>query len=171
MRHLQQTIDDHKNMRKCATKLELDPPFKVSQCITKKLIVQMRECHETTPPTCTMAGKPEGTTVDGEIIDADSTDRPTAPPIASLPTTGSSIMCTEQCKLHKGKRSGRSLDIIQCSACAEWFHIECVGLKKDATVGILPCSRCSGVFKEAYFYKHKKSCLSPQKRVNACTCP
>ena len=28
------------------------------------------------------------------------------------------------------------------------------------------CSRCSGVFKEAYFYKHKKSCLSPQKRVN-----
>ena len=28
------------------------------------------------------------------------------------------------------------------------------------------CSRCSGVFKEAYFYKHKKSCMSPQKRVN-----
>ena len=28
------------------------------------------------------------------------------------------------------------------------------------------CSRCSGVFKEAYFYKHKKTCLSPQKCVN-----
>ena len=28
------------------------------------------------------------------------------------------------------------------------------------------CSRCSGVFKEAYFYKHKMSCMSPQKRVN-----
>ena len=28
------------------------------------------------------------------------------------------------------------------------------------------CSRCSGVFKGAYFYKHKKSCMSPKKRVN-----
>ena len=78
----------------------------------------------------------------GVIIDADSSDRPTAPPIVSLPTTGSSIMCTEQCKLHKGKRSGRSVDMIQCSVCAEWFHTECVGLKKDATVGIWPCPSC-----------------------------
>ena len=51
-------------------------------------------------------------------------------------------MCTEQCKLHKGKRSGHSLDMIQCSVCAEWFHTECVGLKKDATVGIWPCPFC-----------------------------
>ena len=89
-----------------------------------------------------MAGKPAGTPVDGVIIDAGSSDRPTAPPIVSLPTTGSSIMCTEQCKLHKGKRSGRSLYMIQCSVCAEWFHTECVGLKKDATVGIWPCPSC-----------------------------
>ena len=27
-------------------------------------------------------------------------------------------------------------------------------------------SRCSGVFKEAYFYKHKKTCLSPRTRIN-----
>ena len=30
------------------------------------------------------------------------------------------------------------------------------------------CSRCSGVFKEGYFYKHKKTCLAPQKTVNPC---
>ena len=82
-----------------------------------------------------MTGKPAGTPVDGVIIDADSSDRPTAPPIVSLP-------CTEQCKLHKGKRNGRSVDMIQCSVCAEWFHTECVGLKKDATVGIWPCPSC-----------------------------
>ena len=28
------------------------------------------------------------------------------------------------------------------------------------------CTHCSGVFKEVYFYKHKKTCLSPQKHVN-----
>ena len=27
-------------------------------------------------------------------------------------------------------------------------------------------THCSGVFKEVYFYKHKKTCLSPQKHVN-----
>ncbi len=73
---------------------------------------------------------PMGTPVDGVIIDADSSDRPTAPPIVSLPTTGSSIMCTEQCKLHKGKRS---VDMIQCSVCAEWFHSgQGVGLSRRA---------------------------------------
>jgi hypothetical protein len=27
------------------------------------------------------------------------------------------------------------------------------------------CSRCSGVFKKCYFYKHVKICQSPQKRI------
>ena len=52
--------------------------------------------------------------------------------------------------MHKGKRSGRSVDMIQCSVCAEWFHTECVGLKKYATVEIKkyatveiwPCPSC-----------------------------
>ena len=83
-----------------------------------------------------------GSPVDGAIIDADSSDRQTATTITSLPITGSYTMCTEQGKLHRGKRSGCSLDMIQCSVCAEWFHIECVGMKKDAIVGIWQSPSC-----------------------------
>ena len=60
------------------------------------------------------------------------------------------VMCTEQCNLrHKAaKHTGRSLDTIQCSVRTKWFHIGspphrlCVGLKKDATVGIWRCPSC-----------------------------
>ena len=31
---------------------------------------------------------------------------------------------------HPPKRSGRQLEMIQCSVCATWFHTDCVGIKK-----------------------------------------
>ena len=53
--------------------------------------------------------------------------------------------------------------MIQCSVCAEWFHTECVGLKKDATVGIWPCPSCRQIPKQSKrsweFYTAKPTLL------------
>ena len=56
--------------------------------------------------------------------------------------SGKSV-CIEVCKYeHKTKRGGRQLEMIQCSVCAGWFHTECVGIKKDAPIGVWPCTSC-----------------------------
>ena len=45
----------------------------------------------------------------------------------SAPTTNN--VCIDTCKF-KTKRSGKQHDMIQCSVCAQWYHTDCVGLKK-----------------------------------------
>ena len=80
-----------------------------------------------------MAGEP-GTPA-AKLIDPDTEDPPT-------PNNGSAA-CIEQCKFaRKVKRGGRQLDMIQCSVCADWYHTECAGVKKDERVGIWPCLSC-----------------------------
>ena len=33
-------------------------------------------------------------------------------------------------------------EMLQCSHCAEWFHLDCVGIKKTDPVGVWPCPSC-----------------------------
>ena len=80
-------------------------------------------------------GTPVTTTT--AAIDLDGTTEQTP-----LSVSGKSV-CIEVCKYeHKTKRGGRQLEMIQCSLCASWFHTECVGIKKDAPIGVWPCTSC-----------------------------
>ena len=49
----------------------------------------------------------------------------------------------EKCK-HDGKavKNEKQIDMIQCNFCSIWFHIECVGLRKDAKLTLWPCQKC-----------------------------
>ena len=33
-------------------------------------------------------------------------------------------------------------EMVQCSHCAIWFHMDCVGLDSEAHIGVWPCPRC-----------------------------
>ena len=70
----------------------------------------------------------------GVQVDLDTSGKPT-----STPTTNN--VCTDTCKF-KTKRSGKQHDMIQCSVCAQWYHTDCVGLKKGDPVGVWPCPSC-----------------------------
>ena len=70
----------------------------------------------------------------GVQVDLDTSGQST-----SAPTTNN--VCTDTCKF-KTKRSGKQHDMIQCSVCAQWYHTDCVGLKKGDPVGVWPCTSC-----------------------------
>ena len=44
--------------------------------------------------------------------------------------------CMNNCKFAR-RHVG---EMLQCSHCAEWFHLDCVGIKKTDPVGVWPCS-------------------------------
>ena len=70
----------------------------------------------------------------GVQVDLDTSGQST-----SAPTTNN--VCTDTCKF-KTKRSGKQHDMIQCSVCAQWYHTDCVGLKKGDPVGVWPFTSC-----------------------------
>ena len=49
--------------------------------------------------------------------------------VTELDQSNTPNVCTDTCKF-KTKRSGKQHDMIQCSVCAQWYHTDCVGLKK-----------------------------------------
>ncbi len=51
---------------------------------------------------------------------------------------GEGAICTTNCS-HKGKDIG---NMIRCCMCPHWFHIDCINLKKDESVGVWPCYTC-----------------------------
>ena len=46
--------------------------------------------------------------------------------------------CMNNCKFAR-RHVG---EMLQCSHCAEWFHLDCVGIKKTDPVGVWPCPSC-----------------------------
>ena len=46
--------------------------------------------------------------------------------------------CINNCKFAR-RHVG---EMLQCSHCAEWFHLDCVGIKKTDPVGVWPCPSC-----------------------------
>ena len=86
-----------------------------------------------------MSGTPDNAATGA--IDLDVTAEQT-PPLAH-PPAGCKPVYIEQCKFdHKTKRSDRQLDMIQYSVYATWFHTDCVVIKKDAKIGVWPCTTC-----------------------------
>ena len=66
--------------------------------------------------------------------------------------------CFETCKFERNdKKNGKQLEMIQCSSCHQWYHNDCVWLKKDACPEIWLCSECSKTYKEMFQFK---KCLS-----------
>ena len=54
--------------------------------------------------------------------------------------------CLEKCKFEgKTTKNEKQLDMIQCSFCFMWFHIECIGLRKDAKLTMWPCQKCCNI--------------------------
>jgi lysophospholipase L1-like esterase len=66
--------------------------------------------------------------------------------------------CLDKCK-HDGKslKNDKQLDMIQCSFCFKWFHIECVGLRKDAKLALWPCQKCCNIINDIAEIKKKMS--------------
>ena len=64
--------------------------------------------------------------------------------------------CHEKCKFEgkctkndgKCTKNEKQLDMIQCSFCFKWFHIECIGLRKDAKLTLWPCQKCCNIMQD-----------------------
>ena len=41
-----------------------------------------------------------------------------------------------------GHKRVSTADMVQCSHCAMWHHLDCVGLHQSDSIGVCPCSRC-----------------------------
>ena len=56
----------------------------------------------------------------------------------------SQLMCLEQGCSHnrEKKKPNKTLEMIQCTVCWQWYHEDCVGIKKDTPIGSWPCPLC-----------------------------
>ena len=71
------------------------------------------------------------------------------PPVNSQNTLsqGPPLLCIDECRYER-KECASAGDMIRCCQCGLWFHINCLNLPKDETMGVWPCLECRKIPKK-----------------------